>query len=709
MPRCAGPLLPRALAPLLVLFLVWGAVTPLPDAAADEAAAKAEAAYRKALARYEDRIDRPPIATRLGGIRALAATRDPRALQVLGARYARPRVPKDHERYLLAASIGDRFTGAEHVAALGKLRRKYRKDEHAWLWFHAARAAARGADVAGLLETVRNAKTKPFLRAAVLERLAAERRREALSYVAQLGPETLPRKGVARTLLLETAASLLLALRDDASAPGYPESARAVVDLLALEEVRERTKLVIARHLAQTFRVDKVTTDHAFWRRMLAALEPVETGGETVAGRPRFFGLEAAGKRVVYVIDLSDSMLDPLTYREKRDAKRLDPEGISWPRVHNRFELARAYLKQSIEGLPDDVRFMVIGFGTHAEPFRATKKLMKASRGNTTAALKELADIEPGRVAKNRPYGTLRGATNLHGALLRAFQATTNKPIDQHEHVDAKGLTEGCDTIFVFGDGRPNEDDFAATDRHSGGRVVTDTETGKTAPATPGSARFYGPYRNVGNLLQDVRRMNLFRRAEIHTVAMGEADNALMRRLAEIGLGRYRSIGFLGREGRVNAWWLMGPYAAKDAKAWERKEAPEDEVALAAPLTLEGKPVYWRRVFTSHKAGFVNLDREMEPRNAVFAYAFARIFVEEPVEARLVMGSDDGLRIWLNDAVVHTAFETRGWEADSDKVDVTLAKGWNRLLVKCCDGKGKWGFSVRITDREDEPLDFRME
>ncbi len=688
----------RAGMPLAVLVVLAAATLVRGD----------EAAYEKALERYEAVIDRPPIATRLGGIRALAATRDPRALAVLAGRYAKPRVPKDHERYLIAAAIGRSFTQARHVESLAKLRRKHRKTENAWLWFHAARAEACGKDLASLLETIRSSKTRPFLRAALLERLAAEGREEALPLVSELAGEELPRKGLARTLLLESAASVLLALRDVPGAPGYAEAARSVVDLLALDDVEARTKLVIARTLARTFRVDRVTTDPVFWRRMLAALEPVATIGETVPGRPRFFGLEAAGSRVVYVLDLSDSMLDPLTDREQADAKRVEADGIDWAGIRSRFDLARAYLKQSLEGLAPDVRFMVIGFGDHAEPFRATKRLEKASSGHVQAAIRELEEIEPGRVTRKRPYGTLRGATNLHGALLRAFQATSRKRIDDYEHVDEGGLEDGCDTIFVFGDGRPNEDDFAAGDRFDGGRITTDTETGKTAEARPGSARYYGPYRAVGNLLQDVRRMNLFRKAEIHTLAMGEADNDLMRRLADLGLGRYRSIGFLGRGSRVNAWWIVGPYRATDAKAWGRKEAPEDGVALALPVTIGGKPVHWRRVFTSHAAGFVNLDRVLVPRNKVCAYAFAEVFVEAETKARLEIGSDDGVRVWLNDAVVHTNFVTRGWKAAEDEVDVTFAKGWNRLLVKVCEGGGAWGFSVRITDADGGALDFRM-
>ncbi len=69
---------------------------------APAAPAGAQDAYRKALETYREAIDRPPLVKRLTGMRPLAGTRDLRAIPVLGARYAKPRVPKDHERYLLA-------------------------------------------------------------------------------------------------------------------------------------------------------------------------------------------------------------------------------------------------------------------------------------------------------------------------------------------------------------------------------------------------------------------------------------------------------------------------------------------------------------------------------------------------------------------------------------------------------------------------------
>jgi len=694
-------------APLLLLLLL--AVGVPPRAAGDEDT------YEEALEHYESRIDRPPLATRLGGIRRLAATQDPRALEVLADRYAKPRVPKDHERYLIAAAIGRWFTDARHVEALAKLRRKHRHDENAWLWFQASRAEALSGDVSGLAASILDAKERPFLRAALLERLGAEERPETLPLVATLAGEDLPRKGVARTLLLESAASVLAALRDTDAREPFARAARAVVDLLARDDVEARTRLVIARHLAYAFRVERVTTDHEFWRRVLASEEPVAREGTTVTGRPRFFGLEASGTRVVYLVDLSDSMLEPLTDREREDARRIprvvegEAEDVDWSRIRSRFDLARAYLKQSLEALDDEHWFMVVGFGDRAEPFRATRRLVKATRQNVREAVKELEALTPGRATPARPHGTLRGATNVHGAFLLAYRALVRKDVDEHEHVAEAALEDGCDTIFLFGDGQPTEDDFAASDRFDGGRITTDTEKGTTGQARPGPARYYGPYRAVGNLVQDVQRMNLFRKAEIHAIAMGEADNDLMRRLAAVGLGRYRSIGFLGREGRVNAWWIVGPFPAPDVAAWERSEDPEREVRLDRPVRIEERRAHWRRVFTSHAEALVDLDRELGPRDRVAAYAYAEVVVDKGGKARLEIGSDDGVRVWLGGKVVHTCFKERRLEAGEDKVDVTLEPGVNRLLVKVCDAKGPWRFCVRIVDEQGRPLDFRLE
>ena len=59
---------------------------------------------------------------------------------------------------------------------------------------------------------------------------------------------------------------------------------------------------------------------------------------------------------------------------------------------------------------------------------------------------------------------------------------------------------------------------------------------------------FSGPFaREVSTsgplLLPDIERMNLFRRAEIHCVAIGEAPDGLLRAIADVGRGKFRRAG----------------------------------------------------------------------------------------------------------------------------------------------------------------------
>lgn len=682
--------------------------------------ARAAEEFEKQRAYYETQIDRPPLAHRLRGMVRLAGTKDPRALAILAKRYAKPRVPKEHERYLLAAVIGKYFRHARDVDPLWKLLRKHKKPEHAWLWLNGLAAAARQSDASQVTAAIRNKKLKPHLRAAAWQALAGAQHPAALPLVLELLGQKLPRAGTPRIVLLESAAAVLLAQRSRLDSPVYQQATGAVIDLLKRDDVPARTKLVIARHLARIFNVETVTLEHQFWRRLLGFEGQPEQSGQTVAGRPRFFGLEATGTRVAYLLDMSDSMLDPLSQRERDEAraehrivvtgaKSSPQEDVDWSKIRSRFDLARLYLKRSIAALPSDVFFLVIAFGSRAEALRSTKGLVKASRGSIRAVLKELDDVKPGRKTQKRPYGTLRGTTNLHGALLRAFRAAPKKLLDEYEHVDPTLLSKGCDTIFVFSDGRPTKDDFDAQDRFDGGNVVADREKGGVVHRAAGSANYFGPYVRAGNLLTDVRRMNAFRKAEIHTIAMGEADSSLLQKIARLGLGGCRPLGILGRAGRLNAWWLMGPYPAPKPELWAQTEKPEEGVHLKGSLLVGGKRVRWERVFTNHRNAVVDLDKHYGKPDGVAAYAYAQIEVAAAGPARLELGSDDGVRVWLNDKLVHSVLKTRKLKVNGDHVDVELVRGTNRILLKVCDAKGPWRFCLRITDPQGKPFPFLMQ
>jgi hypothetical protein len=79
--------------------------------------------------------------------------------------------------------------------------------------------------------------------------------------------------------------------------------------------------------------------------------------------------------------------------------------------------------------------------------------------------------------------------------------------------------------------------------------------------------------------------------------------------------------------------------------------------------------------------------------------AYARTWIYSPEErpARLELGSDDGVKVWLNGQLIHANNAARALQPGSDKVDVTLHAGWNPLLLKVTQYTAGWEFCVRLT------------
>ena len=90
-----------------------------------------------------------------------------------------------------------------------------------------------------------------------------------------------------------------------------------------------------------------------------------------------------------------------------------------------------------------------------------------------------------------------------------------------------------------------------------------------------------------------------------------------------------------------------------------------------------------------------------QPTTNVVAYAYTTIKSEKEGKVVLSLGSDDGVRIWLNGKLIHDNLLARGITKDEDTVPVTLQKEDNRLLVKVEQGRGGWGFALRILGKTE--------
>jgi hypothetical protein len=82
------------------------------------------------------------------------------------------------------------------------------------------------------------------------------------------------------------------------------------------------------------------------------------------------------------------------------------------------------------------------------------------------------------------------------------------------------------------------------------------------------------------------------------------------------------------------------------------------------------------------------------------AYGHTYVYSPTTRPAVLLLGSDDGIAVWLDGNQVYYNDKTTGWIQDQFHVNITLNEGWNRILIKVSQSGGDYLSSVRITDLE---------
>ncbi|MGD0783949.1 MAG: hypothetical protein ABSA30_13945, partial [Candidatus Aminicenantales bacterium] len=145
-------------------------------------------------------------------------------------------------------------------------------------------------------------------------------------------------------------------------------------------------------------------------------------------------------------------------------------------------------------------------------------------------------------------------------------------------------------------------------------------------------------------------------------------------------------------------WNLIGPFDAPDMDSLTMVYPPEDALDLKAKYKgKNGLEAAWKKV-RGRPSGYMPLAEMMKPDTQVIIYAAGWIRAPEDMPGTILLGSDDGVRVWINDALVHSNPAYRGAYPDQDVVPVHLKKGWNKVLVKILQGDGGWGFYFRFAD-----------
>jgi putative heme-binding domain-containing protein len=133
-------------------------------------------------------------------------------------------------------------------------------------------------------------------------------------------------------------------------------------------------------------------------------------------------------------------------------------------------------------------------------------------------------------------------------------------------------------------------------------------------------------------------------------------------------------------------WTIVGPFP--------RRGAPDPAGRAPSELVADGVRVVEHRSEAEH--GFVDLEKALVARQDLAALCRAELWSTRARRARVVLGSDDDVRAWLNGREVHDNPVDRGWSHDADQFEVDLVAGRNELWLRVGQNGGQWSFSVKV-------------
>jgi hypothetical protein len=163
-------------------------------------------------------------------------------------------------------------------------------------------------------------------------------------------------------------------------------------------------------------------------------------------------------------------------------------------------------------------------------------------------------------------------------------------------------------------------------------------------------------------------------------------------------------------EGFIRNWLVLAPIAIEgDQGATEIDREFIKGEAMVRPKPGESVPVGPGQsvTWTAHQTSdyFIDfLESFGKTRGEYVAgYAVAYVVADDEMKVTLALSTNDQGKVWLNGKQVLKFAETRTLEKDTDKVDVTLNKGENVLVMKVVNEVNNWSGCARFL-KDGKPL-----
>jgi CubicO group peptidase (beta-lactamase class C family) len=174
----------------------------------------------------------------------------------------------------------------------------------------------------------------------------------------------------------------------------------------------------------------------------------------------------------------------------------------------------------------------------------------------------------------------------------------------------------------------------------------------------------------------------------------------------------------------LDNWIILGPIPVFEEKlkspdlALQKKVfdnefiSPSEICASVKEGNLLIKKHYYKWQPVSAEDGIIDFLKTYKDTSFQIAYAFAEINMPEAKEFLLGVGSDDGIKIWINNELVHENWIGRAVQKDNDLIPFPLKKGRNEVLVKVQNMEYGWGFTCRTIGQKlfpDKLVSYSLE
>lgn len=153
--------------------------------------------------------------------------------------------------------------------------------------------------------------------------------------------------------------------------------------------------------------------------------------------------------------------------------------------------------------------------------------------------------------------------------------------------------------------------------------------------------------------------------------------------------------------GFVRDWLVVGPFPAPDRKGHATRFPAEFGSANPKEdFQIGGKTLHWRA--HSSSADYVDLGGRFQTEDPAVGYAACWVRSDRARRVQLFLGSNHGMKVWVNGKVVASQPTSRAAAPGQDRATCDLVVGWNEVRVKVDNTGGPWGFYFEVRNSTGE-------